>query len=71
MTVDDSFLTKLAAELAKLRLEVATLQTFLAQHTDATLESIQQATEILVQSATFQDVAQATFERLRESVAPP
>lgn len=67
MDVDDAFLARLASELARLRLEVATLQTYLVQRTGGGLESIHQATELSVQSPLFQDEAQRIFARLQES----
>lgn len=67
MDVDDAFLARLASELARLRLEVATLQTYLAPRTGGGLESIHQATELSVQSPLFQDEAQRIFARLQES----
>lgn len=67
MDVDDAFLARLASELARLRLEVATLQTYLAQRTGGGLESIRQATELSVQSPLFPDEAQRIFARLQGS----
>lgn len=66
MNFDDAFLARLASEIARLRIEVASLQTGLAR-AGVDPHVIQQATDLAVASPAFQAIAQEIFERLRGS----
>lgn len=64
MDINDAFLARLASELARLRFEVAAILTGL-ERLGGDPQAIRQATEILVASPAFQEIAQEIFERLR------
>jgi len=59
MDVDDAFLARLASELARLRLEVATLQTYLAQRTGGENEIFR---HVFFQTLITRDVGAAVYK---------
>jgi len=64
MNIDETFLTQLAAEIARLRFEVGAILTAVAP-LGVNPEAIRLATDIAAESPAFQEIVQDIVQRLR------